>query len=142
MAETAPPRPLVLIDTPIWQDYFRKAQPTFRTVNSLMDAGRVCCLDLTIAELLSAAGNEAERKVFQDFTRVFPILREPPGAWIDAAESVFRLKERGKTLSLRDGYLAFVARSHGVLLYTKDRGLLRCGRPLSIRFFGSGRVSK
>ena len=79
----------VLIDTPVWQAYFRKEEKTFRTVNGLMDAGRVCCLDLVVGELLSTAATPKEMKVLEDLTRIFPIVRETPGAWEEAARLSF-----------------------------------------------------
>ncbi len=102
-----------------------------------MDAGRVCCLDLIVGELLEAAGTEEEIKILQDLTRVFPILRESPGAWVEAARMVFRLRGRGKVLSLRDAYVAFMAQKHGVLLYTSNRVLRQAhgGQGLKLKFF-------
>jgi len=114
----------VLIDTPIWQDYFCKEPHTFREVNALMDAGRVCSSDLVVAELLQAAETEEEMKIIQDFTRIFPLLKEPPGAWVEAARLSFRLRRRAKPLPLRDCYVVLLARRNGVLLYTTKKALL------------------
>jgi predicted nucleic acid-binding protein len=117
------PLPPVLVDTPVWQAYFRKREHIFREVNALMDAGRVCCLDLVVAELLQTAETEKEMKIFADFTRIFPLLREPPGAWVEAARISFKLRRRGKNLLLRDSYVAFLAKSHGAFLYTTNKEL-------------------
>ena len=138
-----PPAP-VLIDTPIWRSYFLKAGRTFREVNALMDAGRVCCLDLIVGELLGAADTEEEIKVLRDFTRVFPILQESPGAWVEAARLAFRLRQRGKVLSLRDAYLAFMAQAHGALLYTPNQTLRQAQRALvlKLKFFPLRRSSE
>ena len=139
-----PPRPSVLIDTPIWRKYFLKEQRTFREVNALMDAGRICCLDLIVGELLGAADKEEEIKVLQAFTRVFPLLQESPGAWVEAARLAFRLRQRGKGLSLRDAYVAFMAQTHGVLLYTPNRALRQAQRALALKlkFFPPRRRSE
>jgi predicted nucleic acid-binding protein len=90
----------VLIDTPVWQDYFHKEEPTFAEVNTLMDAGRACCLSLIAAELLYSAETKKETKVFRDFMRIFPILQEKPGleAWVEAAHLAFRLRRKGEWL--------------------------------------------
>jgi predicted nucleic acid-binding protein len=122
----------VLIDTPIWQDYFRKEPHTFREVNALMDAGRVCSSDLLVAELLQAAETEEEIKIIQDFTRIFPLLKEPPGAWIEAARLSFKLRWKGKPLSLRDCYVVVLARGNGVLLYTTNKALLQAQKATAI----------
>jgi predicted nucleic acid-binding protein len=130
------PLPPVLVDTPVWQEYFRKEEHTFREVNALMDAGRVCCLDLVVAELLQTAETEKEMKIFADFTRIFPLLREPPGAWVEAARISFKLRRKGKELVLRDSYVAFLAKSHGAFLYTTNIDLDQARKAIGgLKFF-------
>ena len=126
-----PLRP-VLIDTPVWQDYFRKEERTFREVNALMDAGRVCSLDMVVAELLQTAETEKEMKIFQDFARIFPLLREPPGSWVEAARLSFKLRRKGRELSLRDCYVAVLARAHRVLLYTTNKSLHQAQKAMAM----------
>lgn len=122
----------VLIDTPVWQDYFRKEERTFREVNALMDAGRVCCLEMVVAELLQTAETEKELKIFQDFARIFPLLREPPSSWVEAARLSFKLRRKGRGLPLRDCYVAVLARTHRVLLYTTNKALHRAQKAVAI----------
>jgi predicted nucleic acid-binding protein len=135
-------RPLrpVLIDTPVWQDYFRKEERTFGEVNILMDAGRVCCLELIVAELLDSAEAEGEIKVFQDFIRIFPILQEKPGtgAWVEAARLAFKLRQKGAKLSLRDCYMSVMAKSHGVLLLTTNQEIFKARRAIGLKLFSEG----
>jgi predicted nucleic acid-binding protein len=123
----------VLVDTPVWQDYFQKEDRIFREVNGLMDAGRVCCLDLIVAELLYAAETEEEIKVLQDFTQVFPVIREYPGVWMKAARLAFQLRQKKKKLSLRDSYVAVMAESHGALLYTPNKSFRQARRALDLK---------
>lgn len=132
----------VLIDTPVWQDYFRKEERTFRGVNILMDAGRVCCLDFIVAELLHNAETEEEMKVFQDFTRIFPILQEKPGTgtWVEAARLAFKLHQKGEKLPLRDCYIAVMAKGHEALLYTTNKGLHKVRRAIGLKLFPEGRT--
>jgi len=122
----------VLIDTPVWRDYFRKEPHTFREVNALMDAGRVCCSDLVVAELLETAETEEEMKIFQDFTRIFPVLQEPPGAWVEAARLCFKLRRKGEHLPLRDCYVLVLAREHHVLLHTTNKALFQARKAMGI----------
>jgi predicted nucleic acid-binding protein len=109
-----------------------------------MDTGRVCCLDLIVAELFYAGETEEEMKVLQDFTRIFPVLRESPGDWVEAARLAFKLRQRGKKLPLRDCYVAFMAQSHGVFLYTTNQSLRRARRTMEIglEFFPERRISE
>ena len=133
----------VLIDTLVWQKYFHKDERTFREVNALMDAGRICCIDFVVAELLQTAETEEEIKVIQDFTRIFPILKESMGTWVEAARLAFKLRGQGKKMLLRDCYLAVMAQAHGVLLYTTSKALHQNRRSLSLdlEFFPERRTS-
>jgi len=89
-----PSEPAVLIDTPLWKEYFHREEKVFPLINALMDAGRVCSLTFIIAELVAEAATEEERKVCQDFHRIFPILPEPENAWIQAAAWVRKLQKK------------------------------------------------
>ncbi|MDI6755351.1 MAG: PIN domain-containing protein [Thermodesulfobacteriota bacterium] len=128
----------VLIDTPVWQEYFRKEEHTFLEVNALIDTGRVSCLDLIVAELIHTAETEEERKVFQDFSRIFPILLEKPGTWVEAARLAGKLRQKGKELPLRDLYIAVMARSHEVFLYTTNKAIYKTCRALGLKLFPEG----
>jgi predicted nucleic acid-binding protein len=138
------PHPSVLIDTPIWRSYLLKEERTFQEVNALMDAGRVCGLGLIVGELLDAAESEKEVKILQDFTRVFPMLPESPEAWVQAARLAFQLRQRGKKISLREGYLAYMAQIHGVLLYTPNKALRQAQKALAgkLKFYPDRRKSE
>jgi len=114
------PQPAVLIDTAVWEEYFRREERIFRRINELMDASRVCSLDLIIAELVEGATTDEEMKAFQDFARIFPILQEPAGVWTQAAEWARNLHRKGESFSLRDSYVSFMAKAHGVLLWTRS----------------------
>jgi predicted nucleic acid-binding protein len=122
----------VLIDTPTWRGYLRKEPQIFQEINALMDAGRVCSSHLMVAELLQAAETEEEIKIIQDFTRIFPLLKEAPGAWIEAARLSFKLRRKGKPLSLRDCYVVLLARRNGVLLYTTNKAFLQAQKASAI----------
>jgi predicted nucleic acid-binding protein len=119
-AEPRNPEPPVLIDTPVWREYFRRAENIFPLVNGLMDAGLVCSLNFLIAELVAEAATEEEGKACRDFRRIFPILPEPENAWIEAAVWVRKLQKRGGQVPLRDAYVAWMAKTHGVRLWTRN----------------------
>jgi predicted nucleic acid-binding protein len=120
--------PAVLIDTLLWREYFRREEKVFATVNGLMDAGRVCSLGLIIAELVAEAATEQESKACRDFHRIFPVLKEPENAWIEAAAWVRKLRKRGRRVALRDAYVAWMAKTHGVRLWTRDPVFLPAGK--------------
>jgi len=130
--------PPVLIDTPIWLNYFRKNDHIFQEVNALMDAGRVCSISLIIAELLHTAQDKEKLQIFQDFTRIFPILQEKEGLWVEAALLTYELRDKKKRLSLRDAYLALMAVHHGVILYTNNKTFLKIPKSFGLKLYKNG----
>jgi predicted nucleic acid-binding protein len=134
-SDPQPSNPSILVDTPVWRNYFRLDRRTYEIINRLMDGGRICCLDLGVGELLMSARNSKEMKVFQDFTQVFPVLQEPPGAWVEAARLFFQVRRKFPRLSLRDCYIAVVAKTNQVQLYTTNQQLKRLGRSFGIPIY-------
>ena len=120
--------PLVLIDTSLWRDYFHREEKVFPRINALMDAGRVCSLRFIIGELVAEAATEEEKKACQDFHRIFPVLAEPENAWIQAAAWVRKMQKQGQKVALRDAYVAWMAKTHGVQLWTRNPGFSSPGK--------------
>ena len=120
--------PLVLIDTSLWREYFRKEEKVFPRINALMDAGRVCTLNFIIGELVAEAATEEEKKACQDFHRIFPVLPEPENAWIQAAAWIRKMQKQGPKVALRDAYVAWMAKTHGVQLWTRNLGFSSPGK--------------
>ncbi len=119
---------LVLIDTSVWKEYFRKEEKVFSRINALLDAGRVCSLNFVIGELIAEATTEEEKKACQDFQGIFPVLPEPGDAWIAAAAWVRKMQKRGQKVTLRDAYIAWVAKTHKVQLWTRNLGFSSPGK--------------
>ena len=135
-ANQSPPPP-VLIDTPVWLDYFRQEKRTYAIINDLMDRGRICCLALGVGELLITARNSKEMKIFQGFTQIFPVLKEPTSAWVEAARLFFKIRKTHPHLSLRDCYVALMAKANQVILFTTNKELQRVGRTLGLQLLSN-----
>ena len=75
--EKQPSEPAVLIDTPVWKEYFRREERVFPLINALMDAGRVCSLTFIIAELVAEAAYGRGKKGLPGFS---PDLPDSAGA--------------------------------------------------------------
>lgn len=130
--------PPVLVDTPIWLSYFRKDTRIFQEVNALMDAGRVCSLSIIVAELLYTAQNKEELNIFQDFTKIFPILQEKEDTWLKAALFSGQLRRKKKQLSLRDAYVAIMAATHGAFLYTNNEIFKKICKLMGLKIYKNG----
>ena len=111
----------VLIDTSVWIDYFRKKENVYQRVNELIDAGRVCCLKMIIAELIQGCKSEKEIQIMRDLAHVLPLLAESPDSWEKAGILSFQLRKAGKRIGLGDCYIATVAKENDATIYTFDR---------------------
>lgn len=111
----------VLVDTSVWIEYFRKKEPSYSQVLSLMDEGRICCIGIIIGELLQGAKSEKELSVLRDFIHVFEFLPEDVRLWDKAGELSYRLRKAGKSAGLADCFIATTASINGAELLTIDR---------------------
>ncbi|MEW6380800.1 MAG: PIN domain-containing protein [bacterium] len=65
---------LVLVDTSVWIDYFRKKDPSLSQVDNLMEEGRIGTCRLVIAELLQGARGSKEIEIILDIPDTITIL--------------------------------------------------------------------
>jgi predicted nucleic acid-binding protein len=92
----------VLIDSSVWIEFFKKREPFHSAVLELMDANRVCCVGLILAELMQGAKSERELSVIRDFTHVFRFLPETPELWAKAGKLSYTLRRKGITVGLAE----------------------------------------
>jgi predicted nucleic acid-binding protein len=111
----------VLVDTSAWIDYFRQREPFHGIVAELLDADRICCVGLILAELLQGAKGEQEQTVLRGFPDVFPFIEEALPLWIKAGELSATLRRQGQTVGLSDCFIAVAARERGAAVLTNDR---------------------
>ena len=133
--EMSEPDSLVLIDTSVWIDFFRKKAKVYESVDALIDQGKVCCLKLIIAELLQGARTEKELEVLRQLPSVFPLLPESPDSWEQAGLLSFRMRKAGKSIGLSDCYIAVVAQQNNALIYTHDTHFQEIRRHHDIKLF-------
>ena len=110
----------VLVDTSAWIDYFRKKEPVYSRVSTLLDDDKICCIGLVMAELIQGVKNRNGIKALEDFIYVFTFLEESAKLWAKAGELSFTLGKAGKPVGLADCYIAILANRNKVGLMTLD----------------------
>ena len=128
---------LVLVDTSIWIDYFRKQKRVYEEVSRLMDETRVCLARLILAELIQGAKSDREITILKDMPNVFRVLEEGPSIWEKAGLLSYRLKRQGKTVSLGDCYIATLAHENDVLVFTRDKDFEAIKTVVNLSIFSS-----
>jgi predicted nucleic acid-binding protein len=86
---------LVLVDTSVWIDYFRKKDPAFSKVDNLMEEESVGICRLIIAELLQGAKGSKEIEIILDLPCVFPVINELSDTWEKAGLLANQLRGQG-----------------------------------------------
>ncbi len=129
----------VLVDTSVWIEFFRTREPYYSSVSELMERDRVCCIGVILAELMLGAKSEKELATIREFLHVFDFLPESAELWASAGELSFALGRKGKSAGLSDYYIASVAQSAGVRLFTLDRHFVTIGKETGIELFEPGK---
>lgn len=111
---------LVLVDTSVWIDYFRKKDPAFSHVDGLIEEGRIAVSRLVIAELLQGAKGSKEIEIILDLPSVFSVINELPDTWEKAGLLANRLRNQGITAGLADCYLATLAHQNKTRISSYD----------------------
>lgn len=126
---------MILVDTSIWIDYFRKKASVFDRLNQLVEEERAVTVRLVIAELIQGAKEEKEIEVIKDLGEVVPILTESPDAWKKAGKLSYELRKKGKTVGLADCYIAVMAGDHKAQLYSHDQHFALIAKHFPLNIF-------
>jgi predicted nucleic acid-binding protein len=131
----------VLVDTSVWIEFFRKKEPYYSAVSDLMEREKVCCIGIVLAELLQGAKSEKELGTIRDFLHVFDFLPEASEKWASAGELSCALRRKGKSAGLSDCYIASIAQSAEVRLFTLDKHFIAIGKQIGLELFESAKRS-
>jgi len=118
---------MVLVDTSVWVEHFRKGEPELR---DLLSKGEVVCHPLVIGEL--ACGHLKSRE------QILSLLRAlPSAALVESEEILFFVEERklvGLGLGLIDVHLLASCLISRVKLWTLDKRLKTVAARLGIAY--------
>lgn len=117
---------MILVDTSVWVDHLRAGN---KTVESLLDAGRVLAHPFVIGEL--ALGNLRQRRT------ILACLQDLPQASAATDQEVLHFIERHALAGLGIGYvdahlLASTRLTPGSSLWTRDKRLLSVAERLGV----------
>jgi len=123
---------LVLLDTSVWIDFFRKKSPVFEEVDLLIEQNRICIARLIAAELLQGAKSTKEFNILKESPDVFHLLEETADTWNQAANLSRQLRSQGYTIGLGDCYIATLAHHYRVPIWSHDKHFEIIANHLSI----------
>jgi len=130
----APPR-RTLVDTSVWIEYLRNpALPGGDRLQSRLKKGALVTSGVVVAELLSGARSDRDRKLVEILLDAMDSLDCGRGAWAEAGRLSALLGDHGLKVPLTDCLLAVLAVENRVSLFSLDRhfGLIARHYPLEL----------
>lgn len=110
----------VLVDSSAWIDYFAGDERVKRSLDRLMDEGRVVVSGQVKQEVLQGARDERSWIVLQREMGTWSYEAETPADFVEAGHVFARLRWKGITLPASDCLIASVAKRCGCLIYATD----------------------
>jgi predicted nucleic acid-binding protein len=114
---------MILCDTSVWIEYFRKRSPYFEILSSMLNKGNVLGLECIFGELLQGVIGKEERKIILECWKCIPHYEEGR-LFLEAGEfsAIHRLQNRG--IGLIDAAIAIATFRSNSALWTLDKKLL------------------
>jgi len=129
---------LVLVDSSVWVDYFRKASSlSGKALRPLLEDGRVCTTPIIVTELLSGSPSEREYDRLRVLLGSLPLLKVPADLWDRTAWTRFRLARTGVQAQLIDISIAVMAHTTRTPLFTIDAVFPPIQKVLTFSLFAS-----
>ncbi|MCB1325402.1 MAG: PIN domain-containing protein [Spirochaetales bacterium] len=113
---------MILVDTSVWVEFFRRKEPVFTQLRELIEAGQIRVHALVFGELLQGCRSTAEA----DFvTAYWETLQDPQSnqGIVEGGRLAFEKKFGAKGIGLVDAVLLAEARRRQLRVWTLDKKL-------------------
>ena len=123
-------KPVVLVDSSVWIEWLspQASEALKRTLQALLEAGRIVTTDMIRLEIITGARSLQEFAMFQRDFDAIPCLEMTRREWRRAEVLSFALSRRGWRVAAPDLLIAVAALAHGVLLWHADNDFERVKR--------------
>ncbi len=114
---------MILVDTSVWIEFFKKREPFFSGLREQIETGQVIVHSLVFAELLQGCRQAEEAEVLFDYWETLSDS-DSSGGIIEGGLLSFQNRLYTKGIGLVDSVLISECRRRKVRLWTLDKGLL------------------
>lgn len=121
----------LVVDTSVWID-FLAGRPVLALEDGLAQ-GSVVVPPLVVAELVSGARREKERRAIVDLVGDLHVHETPLDHWVRVGDLRRRLSEKGVAVSTPDAHVAQCAIDRGALLLSRDAVFKRVAETTPLR---------
>jgi predicted nucleic acid-binding protein len=116
---------VILPDTSIWIDFFRKSSTSVdEKMQEYLTIREVCALSVIFGELLQGVRDDREEKVIIEYWKNLPQVEERH-LFIDAGRLSYEHRFFSKGVGLIDSYILAAARRYQLELWTNDKKLFQ-----------------
>ena len=113
---------MIILDTSVWIEFFKKNLDIFRAVKKLLEAEEVYALECIFGELLQGAKNDGERDLIISYWKYLPRIEEKE-IWIEAGKYSGEKRLTSKGISLIDSVIIIAAVRSKSKVWTLDKKL-------------------
>ena len=114
---------MIIVDTSIWIDFFKKKLDEFDILINLIETGQIIILDVIAAELLQGAKSKREVKIIKAYwDNLFKYTEDD--LIVQAGEFSYKNKLIDKGIGLIDSIIITAAKNSNSMLWTRDKKIL------------------
>lgn len=114
---------MILVDTSVWIEFFKRKQPYFSLLAKLLEERQVAVIECIMGELLQGARSEGERNFIEDYWLYLPKIDEK-GIWLMAGNLSSEKKLYSKGGGLIDIAILIAARRIDAQIWTLDKKII------------------
>ena len=115
---------MILIDTSVWIEFFRKKEPYFTELRELIESSEVLVHEIVFGELLQGCKSKSEEKFILDYWENLNKITSG-GSFIEAGKLSFSHKLIDKGIGLIDSVLISQVKNRKVKIWTLDKKILK-----------------
>jgi len=115
---------MILVDTSIWIEFFKKHEPYFTELRELIEASEVITHAVIFGELLQGCKSKTESDLIEEYWRNLEQINNPE-SFIEAGKLSSSLKLIDKGIGLIDAVLMYHSRFDNHKLWTLDKKILK-----------------
>ena len=114
---------MIIVDTSIWIDFFKKKLDEFDILVNFIETGQIIMLDVIVAELLQGAKSKREVKIIKAYwDNLFKYNED--GLVVQAGEFSYENKLIDKGIGLIDSIIITAAVNSHSTIWTKDKKII------------------
>jgi len=114
---------MIIADTSIWIEFFKKHQPCYSVILGLMEAQAVLALSFVFGELYQGALNTKEMTTLKHYYQNLPHIDEA-NIWLDAGLYSNKNRLLAKGIGLIDAAIIIAALQNQAKIWTLDKKLI------------------